>query len=170
MNNNLVHFNPFCNISSTEPMKKMEGMMQLMPMKRMEEMMQLMPMKSMEEMMRGMPSWAALGAEPRIKMDINETEKFYTVRADIPGVNKEDIKVMIDGCKVSICAEINKELKEKKEGDMCCSERYCGEQYRSFTLSHDIDDKKAKAKYNNGVLELTLPKKASSARKQLTIN
>ena len=77
---------------------------------------------------------------------------------------------MIDGNQVSISAEIKKESEEKSDGNVISSERYYGKQYRSFSLAHDIDDKKAKAQYNNGVLELTLPKKSGSSSKQLTIN
>ncbi len=148
-NKNLTRFNPFSDFSLMDQMKGMESML---------------------KDFRLMPSWGALSAEPRIKMDVKETDKTYQIKADIPGVTKEDIKVMIDGNQVSISAEIKKESEEKSDGNVISSERYYGKQYRSFSLAHDIDDKKAKAQYNNGVLELTLPKKSGSSSKQLTIN
>jgi len=105
----------------------------------------------------------------QMKIDVSENDKSYTVRADIPGVKKEDIAVNIDDNQVSISAEV-KEEKEKKNGDKVVhKERYYGNVYRSFTLPQDVDDKAAKAHYEQGVLELTLPKKAVSKAKQLAI-
>ena len=49
------------------------------------------------------------------------------------------------------------------------SERYYGKQFRSFTLTHDIDESKSEAEYNDGVLKLTLPKKAGTETKKLAI-
>ncbi len=105
----------------------------------------------------------------QIKMDVKENDGTYTVHADIPGVKKEDIHVTIEGNQVSISAE-KKVEKEEKEGDKVLrSERYHGTVARSFTLSQDVDETKAEAKYNDGVLELTLPKKATTAGKTLSI-
>ena len=121
-NKNLTRFNPFSDFSLMDQMKGMESML---------------------KDFRLMPSWGALSAEPRIKMDVKETDKTYQIKADIPGVTKEDIKVMIDGNQVSISAEIKKESEEKSDGNVISSERYYGKQYRSFSLAHDIDDKKS---------------------------
>lgn len=107
--------------------------------------------------------------EMQIKLDVKENDKNYTVHADIPGVKKEDIQVDIDGNQVSISAESRMEKEEKKDEKVLRSERYCGKVARSFTLSHDVDEAKAVAKYNDGVLELTLPKKAASTSKKLAI-
>ena len=105
-----------------------------------------------------------------ISVDVNETDKAYTVKAEIPGVNKEDISVAIEGNQVSISAEVKQE-KEAKEGDKVLhSERYYGSVYRSFTLPTDVDQGKSEAKYVNGLLELTLPKKAGSTSKQLEVH
>ena len=105
----------------------------------------------------------------QLKMDVKENDKSYTVHADIPGVKKEDIHVAIDGNQVSISAEVKKE-KEEKEGDKVLrSERYFGKISRSFALEHDIDEAASSAKYNDGVLELVLPKKKPAATKKLTI-
>lgn len=105
-----------------------------------------------------------------IRIDVHENETEYTVRADLPGVNKDDIKVDISGNRVSIAAE-TKRIEEKKQGgNVVRSERYYGEQYRSFTLEHDIDDAKANAKFEGGVLELVLPKKAQQGSRKLQIH
>ncbi len=101
-------------------------------------------------------------------MDVTEDDQNYLVKADIPGVTKDDIKVAIDGNQVSVSAEM-KEEKEASGAGMLCKERHYGQQYRSFTLPQDVDDTKAEAKYENGVLQLTLPKKAGTGRKQLAI-
>ena len=105
----------------------------------------------------------------QIKMDLKEDDKAYTVHADIPGVKKEDIQVSIDGNRVSISAESKMEKEEKKGEKVLRSERYCGKVARSLTLAHDIDEAKAQAKYSDGVLELTLPKKAGTATRKLEI-
>jgi len=105
----------------------------------------------------------------QIKMDLKEDDNAYTVHADIPGVKKEDIHVSIEGNQVSISAESKTEKEEKKGEKVLRSERYYGKVARSFTLAHEVDDAKAQAKYSDGVLELTLPKKATTAAKKLAI-
>ena len=105
----------------------------------------------------------------QIKMDVKENDGAYTVHADIPGVKKEDIHVTIDGNQVSISAEVKKEKEEKQGDKVLRSERYYGKVARSFTLAQDVDDTKAQAKYSDGVLELTLPKKAATSAKKLAI-
>ena len=105
----------------------------------------------------------------QIKMDLKEDDNAYTVHADIPGVKKEDIHVSIEGNQVSISAESKTEKEEKKGEKVLRSERYYGKVARSFTLAHDVDETKAQAKYSDGVLELTLPKKATSSAKKLAI-
>jgi HSP20 family protein len=105
----------------------------------------------------------------QIKMDVKEDDKAYIVHADIPGVKKEDIHVTIDGNLVSISAETKQE-KEVKEGEkLLRSERYYGKASRSFSLASEIDEGASQAKYSDGVLELTLPKKAATSSKKLTI-
>jgi HSP20 family protein len=104
-------------------------------------------------------------------MDVSETPEAYTVKADIPGMKKEDIKVSIEGNQVSISAESRSEKEEKEGETVVRSERSYGRQSRSFTLGSEIDDAKANARYENGVLELTLPKRGGgSGAKQLSIS
>ena len=115
--------------------------------------------------------WRLEAAEsaPQIKLDLSESDDNYLVKAEIPGVRKEDIDVRIDGNRVTISAEVKKETEEKKEGRLLRSERQYGFASRSFSLASDVDDAKADAKYQNGVLELKLPKKSTPARKRLSI-
>ena len=104
-----------------------------------------------------------------IRMDVTENDKAYVVHADIPGVKKDDIHVTIDGSQVAISAE-SKYQREQKEGDKVLrSERSYGKAYRAFTLAQDVDEAGAEAKYVDGVLELTLPKKAASSAKRLSV-
>lgn len=106
---------------------------------------------------------------PTIKMDVKEQERAFIVHAEMPGIKKEDIHVSIDCPTVSITAE-RKEEKDVKEGERVLrSERYFGKVSRSFQLNQDIDDSQASAKFTDGVLELTLPKKAATQAKRLNI-
>jgi HSP20 family protein len=102
------------------------------------------------------------------KIDVSERDKDYLVRAEIPGVKKEDINVSIDGNQVSISAEVKKETEEKSEKTLR-RERYYGNVFRSFSLQHDVDQSNAQAKYQDGILQLTLPKKAEANTKRLAI-
>lgn len=108
--------------------------------------------------------------EPQIRLDVSEDDKTYTVKAEIPGVKKEDIKVSIDGNQVSISAEVKKEKEEREGKRLIRSERYYGSVSRSFSLAQDVDQASAQAKYNDGVLMLTLPKKAGGAARQLIVS
>ena len=106
---------------------------------------------------------------PKIKLDLTEHDDSYALKAEIPGVRKEDIDVRIEGNLVTISAEVKKDKEEKKDGRVLRSEREYGYATRSFTLASAVDDSKADAKYANGVLELVLPKKTSSSSKKLAI-
>jgi HSP20 family protein len=114
------------------------------------------------------PTRLELDTEPEVRLDMKETEKAYTIHAEMPGVKKEDIEVSIDGNLVTIRAEVRREKDEKGE-TMLRSERYYGAMMRSFTLASEVDEKAAAAKLTDGVLELTLPKKPGSAGRKLTV-
>jgi HSP20 family protein len=104
-----------------------------------------------------------------ITLDVAEKDNTYFVTAEIPGVKKEDIKISIDGPQVSICAERNG-ASELKDGErMLLKERHSGKVARSIELAQDIDEDRAEARFNDGVLELTLPKKAPVSARQLAI-
>ena len=132
----------------------------------------LFSMEPMDDMFRGLlrPWRADLAARsPQIKLDVHEADGNYTVKAEVPGVRKEDIDVRIKGNQVTISAEVKKDTEEKKDGRVLRSERQYGYASRSFTLACDVDDVKSGAKYEAGVLELTLPKKSTQATRKLEI-
>ncbi len=127
----------------------------------------------MEDMFRGfMRPWRAEMTQraPQIKLDVNENEGNFLIKAEMPGVRKEDIDVRIDGNQVTISAELKKESDEKKEGRVIRSERQYGYASRSFTLSCAVDEAKADAKMLDGVLKLTLPKKTTTSSRRLPIS
>jgi HSP20 family protein len=104
-----------------------------------------------------------------IRVDVRETADAYTVAAEIPGVRKEDIQVEIEGNEVTISAETRRE--EQKEGEKWLrTERFFGKTARRFALPQDLDEAKAGAKFADGVLELTLPKKATVTGRKIEIN
>ncbi|MEQ1515915.1 MAG: Hsp20/alpha crystallin family protein [Usitatibacteraceae bacterium] len=103
-----------------------------------------------------------------IKVDVSETNDEYKVKADIPGVKKEDINVAVDGNVVSISAETKRETEQKDE-KWLRTERQYGRVQRSFSLGQGIDATAVKAKYDQGVLNLVLPKKAGSISRQITV-
>lgn len=128
----------------------------------------------LDDLFRGFfvrPVEMGMSAEtPAIKIDVKEQENAYLVHAEMPGIRKEDIHVSIDGPTVSISAE-RKQEKDVKEGERVLRiERYFGKVARSFQLGQDIDDARASAKFTDGVLELTLPKKAATQSKRLSID
>lgn len=109
-------------------------------------------------------------AMANIKMDVHEDDKAYTVHAEIPGVKKEEIHITIDGGNVSIAAEVKRHTEQKEGEKVLRSERYHGKLYRSFSLGQDVDEANAKARFEDGVLTLVLPKKTATAAKKLVID
>jgi HSP20 family protein len=105
-----------------------------------------------------------------MRVDVTEIDGMYKVRADIPGAKKDDINVRIDGNLIQIDAEMKRQ-KETKEsgGKVLRSERWEGAVSRAFTVAQDVDESKVSAKYEDGVLTLELPKKATSTAKKITI-
>jgi HSP20 family protein len=106
----------------------------------------------------------------RMKIDVTKADDTYTVKADIPGVKKDDIQVSVDGNEVTISGEIRKETEEKKGEEVLRSERTYGKVSRSFTLPHDVDEGRVVAKYADGVLKLTLPMKTQSRTRKITVS
>jgi HSP20 family protein len=105
----------------------------------------------------------------RAKVDVAEKNGAYLVTAELAGVRKDDIHISIDGPQVTLEAEVKREKEAAKDERVLHSERVYGKVTRSFTLPQEIDEAKAQAKFQDGVLELTLPKKAAAQRKQITI-
>ena len=106
---------------------------------------------------------------PRLKVDVAERNGAYTVTAELPGVKKDDIQVTIDGAEVTLAAEVKRERETSQDERVLHTERVFGKVSRSFTLPQEVDEAKAEAKFRDGVLELTLPKKAATQRKQISI-
>ncbi|NRR34175.1 Hsp20/alpha crystallin family protein [Oxalobacteraceae bacterium] len=146
MANNLLRFDPFRDITRFDPFR------------------------DMEDLFRDFSAapWRGGETAPRMRMDVTEDEQNYIVKAEIPGVNKEDIKVAINGNQVSLSAEIKEEKNANAAGTLR-AERYYGQLHRSFTLPHEVDDDQAEAHYEDGVLQLTLPKRVGTGGKQLSI-
>jgi HSP20 family protein len=107
--------------------------------------------------------------EMKLKVDVKEDEKAYTIRAEIPGVKKDDIQVEVNGDQVSIRGEIKREKEEKKGEKLLHSERYYGMVSRSFSLPSVVDEKGVVAKYSDGVLDLTLPKKSGNGSHRISV-
>lgn len=113
--------------------------------------------------------FGAQNEAPPIRIDVRERSENYLVHAEIPGVRKEDIHVAIDGPTVAISAE-RKSERELRDGERVLrTERHFGKIARTFQLGQDIDETSAAARYADGVLELTLPKKAAVTAKRITI-
>lgn len=106
---------------------------------------------------------------PALTVDVTEQDNAYAIHAEIPGVNKEDIHVSIDGAVVSISAERRNQKEVRDSNKILRSERYFGKVSRSFQLPQEVDESQASAKYSEGVLELLLPKKAAAQAKRLSI-
>jgi HSP20 family protein len=104
----------------------------------------------------------------QIKMDVKENGGSYTVSAEIPGVRKEDIHVTIEGGMVMVRAEVKQEDAHEDDKQLR-NERYFGSVSRGIQLPQDVDQGQAKAKYDNGVLTLTLPKKQGNGGQKLRI-
>ncbi len=111
-----------------------------------------------------------LPSPAQIKVDVKENGQSYTVHAEIPGVSKEDIHVSIEGNMVMVRAEVKQQDSQTKDDKVLRSERYFGAVSRGFQLPQDIDQAQAKAKYDNGVLTLTLPKKQGGGSQRLAID
>ncbi len=128
-----------------------------------------------ENWFRGVPVWLSnpetRAPEPtQFRMDVTENDKEYQVLADLPGVKKEEISITINGNEVTVSAEVKYEENVNNGETVLCAERYRGKIQRAFTLGEEIDEATAQAKYNGGVLHLTLPKKTVPAAKRLTVH
>ncbi|MDR0673136.1 MAG: Hsp20/alpha crystallin family protein [Zoogloeaceae bacterium] len=111
----------------------------------------------------------APASPPVIRMDVKEGENAYVVHAELPGVKKEDIHITVDGNLVSISAEVQNQNETRESERVLRSERYYGKVSRSFQLAQDVDDTQSAARFNDGILELTLPKRAAVASKRIAV-
>jgi HSP20 family protein len=106
---------------------------------------------------------------PRMDIDVTEEGDKYVLKAEVPGIDKKDISVEIDGNTVMISANKEKSSEVKEGGNTIRQERFWGRIQRSVSLASSIDESAAKAVCENGVLILTLPKAAGNRNKTLRI-
>ena len=128
-----------------------------------------------DNLFRGIPMWIPSAerraAQPaQFRMDVTENDKEYQVLAEMPGVKKEEISITINGNEIAVSAEVKQEKVVKNGDAVLRAERFYGTIQRAFSLGQEVDEALAKAKYNDGVLELTLPKKAAAAAKRLAVH
>jgi HSP20 family protein len=123
----------------------------------------------------GVPAWlpspeTRATAPTQFRMDVTENDKEYQVLAELPGVKKEEISITISGNEVAVSAEVKHEKDIANGETVLRAERYYGKIERAFSLGQEVDEATAQAKYNNGVLELTLPKKTVAAARKLAVH
>jgi HSP20 family protein len=131
------------------------------------------PISGFDDLFRGIgvrPAWREFEVVPEVRIDVTENDKGYMVKADIPGVKKDDIEISVEGNQVAISAEVRRESKKKEDEKDVYTERYFGKVYRAFTLPSDLDSTKADAHYENGVLFLTLPKKSNGGTRRIAVS
>jgi HSP20 family protein len=114
-------------------------------------------------------AWEASEALP-IRLDVRENAEAYTVQAELPGLKKEQIHIEIEGDEVTIAAETQRDTQPKEGERWLRVERFYGKSARRFALPQEIDESRAVAKFADGVLELTLPKKAAVTGRKIEIN
>jgi len=100
--------------------------------------------------------------------DIIENEKEFLIKAEIPGMDQEDIDISIDGNCLTIKGEKKTEKEEKGEKYLR-REMSCGSFSRSFTINHEIKADEIKAGYKNGIVEITIPKEEKVKPKKIEI-
>ena len=101
------------------------------------------------------------GSESKVmKTDIKEKKDKYLIDIDLPGYDKEDIKMEISDGYLTVHASVNKEVDDEKEkGKYVRKERYVGECSRSFYVGENVKEEEIKAKFKNGTLTIEVPKK-----------
>lgn len=116
----------------------------------------------------GVPNRASVERSPAL--DVAESEQAYTVMLDLPGVAKDDVKVSIEGRRVSIEAKAAK-AHERKDGDrVLLCERAASTYVRSFVLPAELDEERSNAKLEHGVLTLELAKRRAAQPTRISVN
>jgi HSP20 family protein len=123
------------------------------------------PYREIEEMFSRSPDWPSRGgrdlsikgADWAPRADISETDKIFCIKAEVPGIKSEDVKIDIDNHVLSIRGE-NKQEKEEEGKRFHRVERYYGSFARSFSLPENVDEEKIEATFKDGLLTLTIPK------------
>lgn len=130
------------------------------------------PAGELEDLFRGLalrPSWRELDMPPDIRIDVSEDAGAYRVKAEIPGVDKADIELSVDGSQVTIGAEVKREAGRKDDETELHAERCYGMTRRTFSLPGEVDGARSEARYDKGVLSITLPKKANGHARKITV-
>ncbi len=104
----------------------------------------------------------------RPSMDVSEDDKKVTVRAELPGIDPKDIQLTVEDHHMTLKGEKRSEKKEKGKNDHW-AECFYGSFTRTFRLPDTIETTKIKAKLKNGILEITLPKRAESKPKKIAV-
>lgn len=110
-----------------------------------------------------------LPSPEKIRIDVKENGANVIVHAEVPGVDKDDIDVSVDNGIVTIKAEVKQYDADVEDEQVLHSERYFGAVARSFSLPCPVDEAKAKAAYENGILILTLPKQSPGTAKKIAV-
>jgi len=99
------------------------------------------------------------GESKLMKTDIKEKKDEYIIDIDLPGYEKEGIKLNIQDGYLTVHATVNKEEKDEEKGKFVRKERYSGECSRSFYVGENVTENEIKAKFKNGTLTIEIPKK-----------
>ena len=99
------------------------------------------------------------GENKIMKTDIKENENDYNIDIDLPGFDKEDIKIDIENGYLNVSAKKESNNEEKEDGKYVRRERYLGECSRSFYVGENIKEEDIKAEFKNGTLNIEIPKK-----------
>ena len=101
-----------------------------------------------------------------MKTDIRESENSYTIDVDLPGYNKDNIKVDITDGYLNINAKIEENDDKEEKGKFIRRERFFGECSRSFYIGDGISEEDIKASFKNGILSLEIPKVDETKKKE----
>ncbi|MCP1375276.1 Hsp20/alpha crystallin family protein [Dyella lutea] len=149
----LTHWNPFKSPARIDPLAGF-------------------PLGAFDDVFRPMASrafWRDVDMIPEMRLDVSEKDEAYVVKADIPGVDKNDIEISVDGGQVAISAEARHSSEKKENEHALVNERYVGRVFRAFSLPAEVDSSKAEARYEGGVLTLTLPKKPNGSSQRIAV-
>lgn len=112
--------------------------------------------------------WPFEAVKAPIPIDVYEEKDDVVLKAELPGLSKEDINVQVSDSSVTIKGEKKRE-EEVKEGDYCCCERSYGTIARTIELPSEVKADQVEASFKNGVLEIRLPKIEEAKRKAITV-
>jgi len=111
-----------------------------------------------------------LPSASQIRIEVKDTPESYSVEAELPGVRKDDIQITVEDNVVTLSAEIKQNDEQRQGTQVLRSERYYGSVSRSFALPQPVDSSQSSAKFDNGVLNLVLPKRAAQKSNRIAVN